>query len=610
MHVRRLVLSWVGEACRQYPLRVGSLLLLSVLISIMEGLSISMLIPLIGTLFGGNSFVDGDGILPRTLARIVDLAGAENRLSLIAGLIVALVAARALLSFINRLNVAQLASHLSQTLCSRMHRQLLDVDYQFICITDDGKLVNTLDTEVWNVTEAIFAVFDLFSYACIVLALGTLLLLISPELTLLVVLLVGTVSTARRLFDRRVRRLGQEKVHASEAFSVRSHELLAGMRMIRAYGQEAKVQGEFVRLVRRLLRIDVELARVNGAAGSAQEVAYAAIIATLLIVAVWSGLGQASLIAFIALLHRLQPNIAGIDERRTSLVQASESLSSVSHILALEPWSRVAGGQRRLPHLAGEIRFDRVSFSYDGKSHERRLALDDLSFSIPLGKTTALVGASGAGKSTITNLLYRFHDPEQGQITVAGAPLAELDLAWWRSRLAISGQDTGLLSASMRDNIAWSRPDATDAEIEEAARAAEIHDFIASLPLGYDTQVGERGVLLSGGQRQRIELARALLRPDAILVLDEATNALDSVTEADVLATLRRVARGRTVIVIAHRLSTTRDADHVIVLDKGQLLEEGPPAVLRRNDGMYSRMIRLQELGMGMGAELLPSAAE
>jgi len=610
VHVRRLVLSWVGEACRQYPLRVGSLLLLSVLISIMEGLSISMLIPLIGTLFGGNSFVDGDGILPRTLARIVDLAGAENRLSLIAGLIVALVAARALLSFINRLNVAQLASHLSQTLCSRMHRQLLDVDYQFICITDDGKLVNTLDTEVWNVTEAIFAVFDLFSYACIVLALGTLLLLISPELTLLVVLLVGTVSTARRLFDRRVRRLGQEKVHASEAFSVRSHELLAGMRMIRAYGQEAKVQGEFVRLVRRLLRIDVELARVNGAAGSAQEVAYAAIIATLLIVAVWSGLGQASLIAFIALLHRLQPNIAGIDERRTSLVQASESLSSVSHILALEPWSRVAGGQRRLPHLAGEIRFDRVSFSYDGKSHERRLALDDLSFSIPLGKTTALVGASGAGKSTITNLLYRFHDPEQGQITVAGAPLAELDLAWWRSRLAISGQDTGLLSASMRDNIAWSRPDATDAEIEEAARAAEIHDFIASLPLGYDTQVGERGVLLSGGQRQRIELARALLRPDAILVLDEATNALDSVTEADVLATLRRVARGRTVIVIAHRLSTTRDADHVIVLDKGQLLEEGPPAVLRRNDGMYSRMIRLQELGMGMGAELLPSAAE
>jgi subfamily B ATP-binding cassette protein MsbA len=603
--VRRLILSWVREAFRAYPLRISMLPLFSVLISIMDGLSISMLIPLIGTLFSGGSLVeDEEGWLPRILSQLVDLAGADNRLFLIAGFIVALVAGRVLLTYINRINVAVLGSRLSLELASRIHQRLLDSDYQFLCVTDHGTLINTLDTEVWNVTDAIFAVFDLFSSACIVLALGTLLLLISPELTLIAGLLVAAVSIIRRAADKRVRDLGAAKVRGAEAYSVRSYELLDNMRMTRAYGQEPQVQSQFVRLTDRLLRIDIDLTRVTAGISGLQEVAYAAIVALLLIAAVWIDLGQASLIAFIALLHRLQPNIAALEQSRTGLVQADASLASVSRLDALPAWSRRATGTARLPALQGDIVFDAISFSYDGKSQERRPALARASFAIPLGRTTALVGASGAGKSTVTNLLYRFHDPDSGTISVAGTPLTELDLNWWRARLAISGQDTGLISGTVRENIAWARPDATQGEIEAAAQAAEIHDFIIDLPFGYDTQVGERGVLLSGGQRQRIEIARALLRPGAILILDEATNALDAVTESEVLATLRRGAADRTVLVIAHRLATTRNADHVIVLDRGQVVEQGSPAVLAASGGLYSRMLRLQEVGSRLESEL------
>ncbi|WP_126665566.1 ABC transporter ATP-binding protein [Croceibacterium ferulae] len=603
--MRRLIFAWVREAFRAFPLRIAMLLVFSVLISIMDGLSISMLIPLIGILFTGSSLMDDEGgALSRILSQLVDLAGVDNRLFMIAGFIVALVAARVVLTYINSINVVVLGSRLSLELAGRIHQRLLDSDYQFLCVTDHGTLINTLDTEVWNVTDAIFAVFDLFSSACIVLALGTLLLLISPELTLIAGLLVTAVSIIRRAADKRVRDLGTAKVRGAEAYSVRSYELLDNMRMTRAYGQEPQVQQQFVDITRRLMRIDVDLARVNNAISGMQEVAYAAIVALLLIAAVWIDLGQASLIAFIALLHRLQPNIAALERSRTGLVQADASLASVSRVDALPAWSRRATGTARLPALEGQIVFDRISFSYDGKSQERRAALADATFTIPLGRTTALVGASGAGKSTITNLLYRFHDPDSGTISVAGTPLMELDLGWWRAQLAISGQDTGLISGSVRENIAWARPDASQGEIEEAARAAEIHDFIAGLPLGYDTQVGERGVLLSGGQRQRIEIARALLRPGAILILDEATNALDSVTEAEVLATLRRGAADRTVLVIAHRLATTRDADHVIVLDRGQVVEQGTPAALAGSGGLYSRMLRLQEVGSRLESEL------
>jgi len=592
-----LIFRWVGEAFRAYPGRVSILLLLSLLSALMEGLSISMLIPLVATLFDGSDFIGGDdAIVAVTVSRLAGLAPADWRLEFIAGLIVGLVAMRALLTYVNSVNIAQLGGKLGCDMRARIHANLLGVDYQYLCLTDNGRLINTLDGETWKVTDAIFSVFDLFSSACIVLALGSVLLLLSWELTLLVVVLVALVSLLRRLLDRRARRLGELKVAASEDLSMRAYELLDNMRMTRAFGQEAKVQGGYEDSARRLAEVDVNLVRLDSGISNVQEVLYAAIVAILLLSAVATGLGEASLIAFLALLHRIQPNLMAIEQTRTDLIQSFGSVGAVSELLGLKPWSIRATGSRRLDRLEQGIAFEGVTFSYQGKAAERRNALDAVSFSIPIGRTTALVGASGAGKSTITNLLFRFYDPEEGRITVDGVPLSEIDLVWWRGRLAIAGQDTGLVSGTLRENIAYAHPEATQAEIEDAARAAQIHDFIMELPLGYDTQVGERGLLLSGGQRQRIELARALLRKDAILILDEATNALDSMTEREVLKAFRSMAGGRTIIIIAHRLSTTREADHVIVLAQGQVAEEGAPAALYQAGGLFRKMVELQEL--------------
>jgi ATP-binding cassette, subfamily B, bacterial MsbA len=595
--MHKLLFRWVGDAFRQHPLRVSALLVLSLLSSVADGLSISMLIPLMATLFSGTNLVGEDeGPVAVTLGQVADLAGPQYRLELIAGLIVGLVAIRVIIQFINGMNVAKLSSEISFKMRSKIFANLLGVDYQYICVTDNGKLINTLDGETWKVTDSIFSIFDLFSYACLIVALGSILVLISWQLTLLVVVLVAAVSLLRRITDKPTRLLGEKMVRASEDLSVRACELLWSMRMIRAFGRETSAQQGYEQASMRVVGLDLKNTKLHTATGGVQETLYALIVAILLIASVRMGLGQASLVAFLVLLHRVTPNIKAIDETRTHLIQATESVEAVSRLLDLDLWSAHASGTKRLEKLERSIDFENVTFSYAGKAFERRYALEDISFSIPIGKTTAFVGASGAGKSTVTNLLFRFHDPESGQIVIDGTPLNAIDLHWWRGQLAISGQDTDLISGTLRDNISYSRPEATEAEIVEAAQAADIHDFIAQLPLGYDTEVGERGLLLSGGQRQRIELARALLRKDAILILDEATNALDSMTEAEVFKAIESVSANRTVIIIAHRLSTTRMADQVIVLSHGKVAEQGPPAELYKSDGIFSKMVRLQEL--------------
>lgn len=592
-----LIWSWIKTAWREHPWHVVTLLALGLLSSLADGLSISLLIPLLSILFDASSIVvDSTGWLGEFLFSVANVAGPAYRLEVIATLIVVLVAVRAVLTFCDGQISGWLSGRLSHNMQARIHRNLLHVDYKFIHLTEYGRLINTLDGETARVNGAVFAIFRLFTHICMILAFTTVLLAISWRLTLVVLVLVGAVSLLRRLIDKRSRELGEQSVEAAEELSVRAYELLDSMRMTRAFGREQFAQKRYEETSERSIRLGLANDRLDGAAGAVQEVLYATIVAVLLLLAVRLQIGEASLIAFLALLHRLQPHIGALDATRTHVIHTAASCDAVAQLLDLPPWVPPAAERRSLPDLGDGIRFNDVHFSYLGRLRERRNALDGVTLHIPIGKTTALVGESGAGKSTITDLLFRFMDPDSGTITVNGVPLDRLDLAWWRSRLTIAGQDADLVSASLRQNIAFARPDADMAEIEHVARAAGIHDFIMTLPHGYDTEVGERGVLLSGGQRQRIELARALLRTDSILILDEATNALDSITEAEVLNALDEYKIARTVLVIAHRLSTTRNADQVIVLSKGRVVEHGRPGDLYEADGLFAKMVRLQEL--------------
>jgi ATP-binding cassette subfamily B protein len=248
-------------------------------------------------------------------------------------------------------------------------------------------------------------------------------------------------------------------------------------------------------------------------------------------------------------------------------------------------------GARALPPGGAVIRFDRVNFSYDGK----RQILRDLSFEVPAGGKVAVVGASGAGKSTLARLLYRFYDVTGGALRVNGVDIRDVTQSSLRAAIGIVPQDTVLFNDTIYYNIQYGRPDATREEVVAAAQAAHIHDFIQSLPEGYEAKVGERGLKLSGGEKQRVAIARAILKNPRILIFDEATSALDSKSEKSIQAELNRVARGHTTLVIAHRLSTIMDADQILVMDQGQIAERGTHRELLERGGLYAQMWLLQQ---------------
>ena len=298
--------------------------------------------------------------------------------------------------------------------------------------------------------------------------------------------------------------------------------------------------------------------------------------------------------------------LGALSEVWGDLSQAAGASERIAELLAEKPAIAAPANAKALPKTRiGSVAFDDVSFSYPARPD--RPSLDGVSFATKPGETVAIVGPSGAGKSTIFSLILRFYDPISGQVAVDGVDLRDADPKEVRQRIAIVPQDATVFAASARDNIGFGRPGASDAEIEAAARAAHADEFIRTLAKGYDTELGERGVMLSGGQRQRIAIARAILRDAPILLLDEATSALDAESETLVQTALEGLMQGRTTLVIAHRLATVLKADRILVMDQGRIVEEGTHQSLVRQNGIYARLAKLQ---FETGASAFRGAAE
>jgi subfamily B ATP-binding cassette protein MsbA len=367
-----------------------------------------------------------------------------------------------------------------------------------------------------------------------------------------------------------------------------------GARLVKAYGMEIYEEDRAAGLFERLFGLVERAARTRSRAAPMMETLGGAAIAVVILYGGHQVISGArtpgAFFSFItALLLAYQP-MKSLANLNASLQEGLAAAQRIFQVLDVEPTIRDLPGARALSVAGGEIRFDQVRFGYAPGA----VALDGITLTVPAGHRVALVGASGAGKSTILNLIPRFFEVEEGAISIDGQDIRAVTLASLRAAIALVTQEVTLFDDTVRANIAYGRFGTADAEIEAAARAAGADAFIRALPEGYDTQVGEHGVRLSGGQRQRIAIARAMLKDAPILLLDEATSALDSESERQVQAALHSLMRGRTTLVIAHRLSTVQSADLICVVDRGQIVESGRHAELLAHGGLYARLHAMQ----------------
>jgi len=297
------------------------------------------------------------------------------------------------------------------------------------------------------------------------------------------------------------------------------------------------------------------------------------------------------LLTYLLVLIRLMPLISQLNSGRSQFASTSASVEVVNDFLRYDGKPFMLNGSAQYTHLKSGIHFNKISFSYP---NNEKFFLKEVDLFLPRGTTLALVGASGSGKSTLADLLPRFYDPTEGQISIDGRDLREFEVKSLRKAMGIVSQDTFLFNASVRENIAYAKPEATEEEIVEAAKGANAYEFIEQLPKGWDTQIGDRGKILSGGQRQRISIARALLQNPEILILDEATSSLDTVSEKYVQAAIEKLSCDRTTLVIAHRLSTVQKANKIAVIKDGQVVEMGSHKELLAKGGEYTKLYSVQ----------------
>ncbi|MEJ2677804.1 MAG: ABC transporter ATP-binding protein [Gemmatimonadota bacterium] len=582
------------------------LFLLSVVAMVLYGAldagSLTLLIPFLNVLFGNASggLFQGTTMIHRILrATIGGLLPADAPLvglrNVMLVLFVVLVL-KNLVQYLQLVLVVTIDQHVTRDMRDEIYDNLLTLDLAFFHRTKSGQIISRLTNDVDQMRSLVTAnLAKALSNSIQVLFLLATMLMISWQLTLITLVAIPLMVGLWNHFRERLR-VGVLKVwDAVGEMASHIQETVGGIRLVKAAGAEPWETNRFRGLTRQYYKAMVRNERWRQLFPPATEV----IIAVAVLVLLWFGgrmvlldrsLGASAFLAFAGIAMRMQQPVKWLGQFPSLVQPGLVAAGRAFELLDAQPEIVNRPGAKSVSAFRDAIRFEGVTFGYGTDEP----AVRDIDLEIGHGRVVALVGPSGAGKTTLANLVPRFYDPSAGRITLDGVDLRECRVQELRSLMGIVTQETILFHDTVRANIAYGLDDVAPAALEAAAKAANAHDFIMELPAGYDTLLGERGTRISGGQRQRIAIARALLRNTPILILDEATSALDTESERLVQAAIERLMEDRTVLVIAHRLSTVRRADAIVVLDGGRIVERGRHEELLELKGVYRRLYRLQ----------------
>ncbi len=568
--------------------------------AVLDAFSLALLIPFLNTLFdqaplplGGSGLSD---LLRNTVGLLLDPNDKMGSLKNVILIVIALLLLKNLLSWFAAQLGASLQEYVTRDLRQSVYAHIAHLPLSYFQRTKTGQILSRVivDTAETRLVITQMVTSSLQNLA-LVISYFVFLFLISWEMTLMAFGIVPVLGGALAPLLRKLRKGNRKKGTQQGEMTSVVQETVSGIRLVKSFGAEEVEVARFADASNRYAKLSVRLTRIAQLAAPVTEV-IGTTVATLLL---WLGAREvlvdrnmtgADLIAFLLYALRMLQPIKQLSQLPTTAQSSLAAAERLFEVMDAPSESQTDTGTIRTARFDREIRFDNVSFAY-----EDTRVLSNISFTARKGEVIALVGPSGAGKSTLVDLIPRFYAVEEGRITIDDIDTRQLALPALRSLTGIVSQDTVLFNDTVRNNIAYgSDREYSDEQVEAAAKAANAHVFITELPEGYATLLGERGTRLSGGQRQRLAIARALLRDPPILILDEATSALDTESERLVQEAVDRLLEGRTVFVIAHRLSTVVHADQILVLDKGEIVERGTHAELLAARGAYHRLYSLQ----------------
>jgi ATP-binding cassette subfamily B protein len=540
-------------------------------------------------------------IVPIAVRRMIDFGFTPERIGLIDqyfGVMIVVVAVLALASASRFYLVTSLGERVVADVRAAVFSHLVSLSAPFFDTARTGELISRLTADTTQIKSAVGSSVSV-ALRNLVLFFGSAAMMVftSPKLSGFVLAAIPVIVLPLVAFGRSVRRRSRTAQDTLADASAYAAELIGAVRTLQAFTNEAMAGGRFANAVEQAYDAAIHSTRAR-----AVLTAIIIFLASASVVAIlWVGaqdviagdMTPGRLSQFVLFAVFAASGLGQLSEVWGQLSQAAGSAERLAELLAIEPEMRAPAHPVALPDRPrAEVAFEAVRFAYPARPEAD--VLDGVTFRVKPGEKVAIVGPSGAGKSTIFHLILRFYDPKSGAVTFDGVRLPDADPAELRRHIALVPQDVAIFGMSVRDNIRFGRPGASDAEIERAAEDAAADKFIRALPQGYDTPAGERGVTLSGGQRQRIAIARAILRQAPLLLLDEATSSLDAESETLVQTALTRLMQGRTTLVIAHRLATVLSCDRILVLDQGRIVEQGNHDELVARNGLYARLAKLQ----------------